>query len=104
MTITLFIRISLFIFSKGVEASVVCETDGRGRVGEQDRLPYRPIISLDHSMLGYLQDPLSTSSASRPGRALTDCKMALTLAFTDSNSLNWRPLNWRQHPPAGHSH
>ena len=57
--------IRLFILSKGVEASVVCETDGRG--GRRDRLLYWPITSLDHSMLCYLQDPLSTYSASRPG-------------------------------------
>ena len=35
--------------------------------GTQDRLLYWPITSLDYSMLCYLQDPLSTSSASRPG-------------------------------------
>ena len=56
--------IHLFILSKGVEASVVRETDGRVR---PERLLYWPITSLDHSMLCYLKDPLSTSSTSPPG-------------------------------------
>ena len=61
----------------------------------QDRLLYWPITSsLDHSMLCYLQDPLSTSSTSQTGLpnqmpgighrpqqtgVLSDCKLALTL-------------------------
>ena len=37
-------------------------------VGRQDRFLYWPMTSsLDHSTLCYLQDPLSTSSVSRPG-------------------------------------
>ena len=37
-------------------------------VGRQDRLLYWPITSsFDHSTLCYLQDPLTFSSASRPG-------------------------------------
>ena len=100
----------------------------------QVRLPYRPIISLEHSTQCYLKDPLSTSSACRSGLlnwrpgmshrpqwahsqwlqacfdsglhclqlltggcsiggsgpqwgALTDCKLALSLAFTVPNWL-----------------
>ena len=34
------------------------------------------------------------------GRGLSDCKLALTLAFTVSYSLNWRPPKWRQQPPS----
>ena len=38
------------------------------------------------------------------GCTLTDCKLALILAFTASNSLNRRPPKWKQQPPAGRSH
>ena len=42
----------------------VRQTDG----GDKDRLLYWPLASsLDHSTLCYLRNPLSTSSASRPG-------------------------------------
>ena len=47
----------------------VGQTDG----GRWDRLLYWPITSLDHNTLCYLQDPLSTSSASQ------------------QELLNWRP-------------
>ena len=35
------------------------------------------------------------------GRALSNCKQALTLAFTASNSVNRKPPKWRQQPSAG---
>ena len=75
--------------------------------GRQDRLLYQPITSsLDHSTLCYLQDPLSTSAASRPEllnrrpgmghrpqRVRSQWLQAgFDSAFTDSNSFNWRPL------------
>ena len=54
-------NISLTLYSrKGVEASVVWETDGQRQTdGErQDRFLYWPITSsLDHSTQYYLQDP-----------------------------------------------
>ena len=68
------ILVCLFIFSKRVEASVVCETDGQKETRtDLDRFLYWPILTnnlhkrntrrsyIDHSMLCYLQDPLSTS-------------------------------------------
>ena len=78
------------------------DTDSdRDRLRQSD--PYWPITSsLDQNTLCYLQDPLSTSSASRPGllnqrplRATTPCEAfsltvscLLTLAFTVTNWLN----------------
>ena len=38
------------------------------------------------------------------GRALNDCKLALTLAFSVSKSPNWTPPNWRQQAPVGRAH
>ena len=78
-----FLRIYMSFYS-----FVLCETD----VGRKDRLLYWPITSsLDHSTLCYLQDPLSTSSASQAGLLnLSDCKLGLTLTFTVSNWFNCR--------------
>ena len=89
--------------------------------GRQDRLLYWPInssSSLDHSTLCCLQGPLSTSAASRPGLLNRRPDMGhnpqlahsqwLPAGFdsphTESNSLNWRRLNWRQQPSVGRSH
>ena len=89
------------------------------RRGGQDRLLYWPLTSsLDHSTLCYLQETLSTSSASQPGllnrrpgmdhgtpQVRTQWLQAgFDSAFTGSNSLNWRPPNWRQQPLARRSH
>ena len=38
-----------------------------------------------------------------PSRALSSTALAFTLVVTVSNC-NWRPSNWSQQPPAGHSH
>ena len=76
----------------------------------QDRLLYWPITSsLDHSALCYLQDPLSTSSASRPGllnrrSGMGHRQACFDSALSDSNSLKWRLPNWRQQPSAKCSH
>ena len=58
---SLYEYIRLFILSKGIEASVVCETDGQG----ETRL-IAILTQLLLTTLCYLQDQLSTSSASRP--------------------------------------
>ena len=110
-----FIRIykSFYSCARGWSFCGGWETDE----GRQDRFLYWPITSsIDHSTLCYLQDPRSTSASSpgfynrRPGMGhrprggdLSDCKLALTLAFTVSNFLNWRPPNRKQQTSAGRS-
>ena len=90
------IYVYLFILSKGVETSVICETDGRW--GRQVRLPYWPITSsLNHSTLCYLQYPLNTSSASRPGllnrRPLRATAPSRAFSLTASWLSLWPPLS-----------
>ena len=82
----------------------VKRTDG----GRQDKLQYWPITSSDHSMLCYFQDPIwlffcfstGVTQSERLNRelwgwcpqrgALSDCKLVLSLALTDSNWPNWQ--------------
>ena len=56
----------------------------------------RCVIFKTHLALLLLSQRCSTGGlvwATGPSeQALSDCKLALTLAFTVSNSLNWRPL------------
>ena len=67
-----------------VEASVLCERQTNG--GRQERFLYWPInSSLDHTT----QAPLNTSPIGRrysTGDALSDCKLEVTLALTESHS------------------
>ena len=87
--IYIYIYTSFYSFVRGWSICIVWETNcNKDRLRQVD--PYWPITSfLDHSTLCYLQDPLSTSTASWPGLLNRRPLRATAPSGSFSLTVNW---------------